>query len=242
MTVSEREELWLREFAAKSGEDIAELLKKRGSGYPLAYLIGSQPFHEIELKITPDVLVPRPETEELVERVLKEAKPCGKGLDLGCGSGAIALALAHALPDWTFTATDISQNALELAKENAKDLGLDSRVTFRLGSWFEALPTDDAYDLIVTNPPYVGEMEEIDKGASFEPKLALFAGPDGLDCYRAILPLAASHLKEGGLFFGECGPYHAAALLELAKESGFASPEILKDYSGRDRFIRALKA
>lgn len=242
MTVSEREELWLREFAAKSGEDIAELLKKRGSGYPLAYLIGSQPFFEIELKITPDVLVPRPETEELVELVLKEAKPKGKGVDLGCGSGAIALALAHALPGWTFTATDISQKALELAKENAKKLGLDSRVDFRLGSWFEALPDSETYDLIVTNPPYVGETEEIDKGASFEPKIALFAGPDGLDCYRAILPLAASHLKEGGLFFGECGPYHAAALLELAKGSGFASPEILKDYSGRDRFIRALKA
>lgn len=242
MTVSEREELWLREFAAKSGEDIAELLKKRGSGYPLAYLIGSQPFFEIELKITPDVLVPRPETEELVELVLKEAKPKGKGVDLGCGSGAIALALAHALPGWTFTATDISQKALELAKENAKKLGLDSRVDFRLGSWFEALPDSETYDLIVTNPPYVGETEEIDKGASFEPKIALFAGPDGLDCYRAILPLAASHLKEGGLFFGECGPYHAAALLELAKGSGLASPEILKDYSGRDRFIRALKA
>ena len=242
MTVSEREELWLREFAEKSGEDFAELLEKRDSGYPLAYIIGSQPFHEIELRITPDVLVPRPETEELVERVLKEAKPSGKGLDLGCGSGAIALSLAHALPGWTFTASDISQKALELARENAKALGLDSRVDFRLSSWFEALPALETYDLIVTNPPYVGETEEIDEGASFEPKTALFAGPDGLDCYRAILPLAASHLKEGGLFFGECGPYHAAALLELAKKCGLASSEILKDYSGRDRFIRALKA
>lgn len=241
MTVSEREELWLREFAAKSGEDLAELLKKRGSGYPLAYLIGSQPFHEIELKITPDVLVPRPETEELVERVLKEIKPFGKGLDLGCGSGAIALALAHALPLWTFTATDISQKALDLAKENAKNLGLDSRVSFRLGSWFEALPNDDTYDLIVTNPPYVGEMEEIDEGAAYEPKIALFAGPDGLDCYRAILPLASSRLKDGGLFMGECGPYHAQALLELAKGLGLGSAEILKDYSGRDRFLRAVK-
>ena len=241
MTVSEREELWLREFAAKSGEDLAELLKKRGSGYPLAYLIGSQPFHEIELKITPDVLVPRPETEELVERVLKEIKPFGKGLDLGCGSGAIALALAHALPLWTFTATDISQKALDLAKENAKNLGLDSRVSFRLGSWFEAVPEGETYDLIVTNPPYVGEMEDIDEGAAYEPKIALFAGPDGLDCYRLILPKAKDYLKEGGLFFGECGPYHAQALLELAKGLGLGSAEILKDYFGRDRFLRAVK-
>lgn len=241
MTVSEREELWLREFAAKSGEDFAELLEKRKTGYPLAYLIGSQPFHEIELKITPDVLVPRPETEELVERVLKEAKPSGKGLDLGCGSGAIALSLAHALPGWTFTASDISQKALELARENAKALGLDSRVAFCLGSWFEALPTDETYDLIVTNPPYVGETEEIDEGAAFEPKIALFAGPDGLDCYRLILPKAKDYLNFGGLFFGECGPYHAGSLLELAKGTGFGSAEILKDYSGRDRFLRAVK-
>lgn len=241
MTVSEREELWLREFAAKSGEDFAELLEKRKTGYPLAYLIGSQPFHEIELKITPDVLVPRPETEELVERVLKEAKPSGKGLDLGCGSGAIALSLARALPGWTFTATDISENALELAKENAKNLGLDSRVSFRLGSWFEAVPEGETFDLIVTNPPYVGDTEEIDLGASYEPKLALFAGPDGLDCYRLILPKAKDYLNFGGLFFGECGPYHAASLLELAKESGLKSPAVIKDYSGRDRFLRAVK-
>lgn len=241
MTVSEREELWLREFAEKSGEDLSALLEKRALGYPLAYIIGSQPFHEIELKITPDVLVPRPETEELVELVLREAKPEGRGVDLGCGSGAIALSLARALPGWTFTATDISENALELAKENAKNLGLDSRVSFRLGSWFEAVPEGETYDLIVTNPPYVGEMEDIDEGAAYEPKIALFAGPDGLDCYRLILPKAKDYLKEGGLFFGECGPYHAQALLELAKGLGLGSAEILKDYSGRDRFLRAVK-
>ncbi len=241
MTVSEREELWLREFAEKSGNDLPSLLEKRASGYPLAYIIGSQPFHEIELKITPDVLVPRPETEELVELVLREAKPEGKGVDLGCGSGAIALSLARALPGWTFTATDISENALELAKENAKNLGLDSRVSFRLGSWFEAVLDGEKYDLIITNPPYVGTSEEIDLGASYEPKLALFAGPDGLDCYRLILPKAKDYLNFGGLFFGECGPYHAGSLLELAKESGLRSPDIIKDYSGRDRFIRAIK-
>lgn len=241
MTEIEREELWLREFAEKSGEDFNALLKKRESGYPLAYIIGSQPFHEIELKITPDVLVPRPETEEMVERILKEAKPAGMGLDLGCGSGAIALALAHALPKWTFTATDISKKALELAKENAKDLGLDQRVAFRLGSWFEALPKGETYDLIVTNPPYVGNTEEIDLGATFEPKIALFAGPDGLDCYRLILLKVKDYLKSGGLFMGECGPYHAQSLLKLAKEAGLKSAEILKDYSGRDRFIRAVK-
>jgi len=241
MTETEREELWLREFAAESGEDLAELLKKREAGVPLAYLIGSQPFHEIELKVTNDVLVPRPETEEMVERILKEVKKEGRGLDLGCGSGAIALALAHALPDWIFTATDVSPKALELAKENAKDLGLDHRVTFYLGSWFEALPEGETYDLIATNPPYVGDTEEIDLGATHEPKIALFAGPDGLDCYRLILPKVKDHLKEGGLFMGECGPYHANALLELAKEAGLAEAEILKDYSGKDRFIRAVR-
>lgn len=241
MTETEREELWLREFAAKSGEDLNELLKKRKAGVPLAYLIGSQPFHEIELKITSDVLVPRPETEEMVERIIKEVKKEGRGLDLGCGSGAIALALAHALPEWTFTATDISSKALDLAKENAKDLGLDHRVTFYLGSWFEVIPEGETFDLIVTNPPYVGNTEEIDLGAAHEPKIALFAGSDGLDCYRLILPKVKDHLKEGGTFMGECGPYHANALLELAKEAGLAEAEILKDYSGRDRFIRAVK-
>ena len=241
MTVSEREELWLREFAAKTGGDLAELLEKRKAGVPLAYLIGSQPFHEIELKITPDVLVPRPETEELVERVLKEAKEEGRGLDLGCGSGAIVLALSKALPKWRFTATDVSKEALSLAEENAALLGLSNMVDFLLGSWWNALPEDAVFDLIVTNPPYVGTDEEIDSGAMREPKIALFAGPDGLDAYRAILPEVASRLKEGGLFFGECGPFHGSALLALAKEAGLANAMILKDYSGRDRFIRAQK-
>ena len=237
----DREEAWLREFAEKNSLDVEPLLKKLKEGVPLAYLIGTQPFHEIELKVDERVLVPRPETEELVERLLSVLPKKGEGLDLGCGSGAIALALSKALPEWRFTATDVSNEALSLAGENAALLGLSPRVDFQLGSWWDAVPDGAIFDLIVTNPPYVGTGEEIDLGASFEPRLALFAGPDGLDAYRKILPNVKAHLKPGALFAGECGPFHGKALLELAKASGLSDASILRDRAGRERFIFARK-
>jgi release factor glutamine methyltransferase len=237
----DREEAWLLEFAKKNGLDVEPLLKKRNEGVPLAYLMGTQPFHEIVLKVDERVLVPRPETEELVEHLLAALPPKGVGLDLGCGSGAIALALSKALPEWRFTATDVSGEALSLARENAALLGLSLRVDFQLGSWWDAVPNDAVFDLIVTNPPYVGTGEEIDLGASFEPRLALFAGLDGLDAYREILPNVKAHLKPGALFAGECGPFHGKALLELAKEFGLSDACILKDRAGRERFLFARK-
>lgn len=235
--LSKREEAWIREFALNNSLDPGSLLEQRKKGVPLAYILGTQPFHEIELKVSPAVLVPRPETEELVERLLAVLPPSGSGLDLGCGSGALCLALAHALPGWTFDATDISGEALAVAKENAAALGLGERVSFYQGDWWGAPPSGGLYDLVVTNPPYVGTGEEIDLGASHEPALALFAGPDGLDAYRAILPGAKASLKKGGIFAGECGPYHSGALLKLAEEAGFAGAGILEDRSGRPRFL-----
>ena len=244
-SLESREVRWICEcvfqnFSPEEREGVLlELLEKRGKGVPLAYLLGTQPFYNIELKVTPDVLVPRPETEELEERLLKILPKKGVGLDLGCGSGAIALALAKALPDWRFSAVDVSSAALGVAKENALNLKLDRRVSFYLGSWFEPLPLEESYDLIVTNPPYVGTEEEIDLGATFEPALALFAGKDGLEEYRAILPSVKNRLNPGGFFAGECGPYHGSALLELAKKAGLKKAKILKDASGRDRFLFA---
>ncbi|MBR5902354.1 peptide chain release factor N(5)-glutamine methyltransferase [bacterium] len=240
-----REAAWICEYVFRNfppeerEEKVLEFLEKRKSGFPLAYLLGTQPFHAIELKVTPEVLVPRPETEELVENLLKVLPEAGTGLDLGCGSGAIALALAKALPHWRFSAVDVSPAALSVAKENAASLRLEDQVSFYLGSWFDPLPEDSCYDLIVTNPPYVGTKEEIDLGATFEPPLALFAGEDGLEAYKSILPEAARRLKKDGLFAGECGPYHGSALLELAKNAGLTKAKILKDASGRDRFLFA---
>ncbi|MBO7435099.1 peptide chain release factor N(5)-glutamine methyltransferase [bacterium] len=240
------EAVWISEFVFKNfppeeqEEKVLEFLEKRKSGFPLAYILGTQPFHNLEVSVTPDVLVPRPETEEMVERVLSIVPRSGIGLDLGCGCGAICLALAHALPTWRFDAVDISPGALAVAKNNAAQLRLDGQVDFYLGSWFDPLPEDRSYDLIITNPPYVGTGEEIDLGATFEPPLALFAGEDGLQAYRSILPVAAKRLKKGGLFAGECGPYHGSELIKLAYEAGFPGAKIFRDASGRERFLLAL--
>ena len=242
--LNSREAIWLAEEIIKRGEGeklAKEWAKRRAKGEPLAYILESQPFHNINLKINNSVLVPRPETEELIEIALKSVakKSNGLALDLGTGSGALALALANALTSWKVIGTELSLSAFNLAKENAKNLSLEERVTFYQGSWFSPLTKEVAFDLIVTNPPYVGTEEKIDRGATFEPALALFAGKDGLNAYREILPEVKKFLKPDGIFLGECSPLQADALCELALRNGLSHPKILLDSQGRKRFLFA---
>lgn len=186
---------------AQSEERFRALIAKRSAGEPVAYLVGLQPFWDFELKVTPDTLIPRPETELLVEQAL-ERIPQGtpyKVADLGTGTGAIALAIASERPSVALIATDQSSHTLQIARENAHRLGIE-RVEFRQGSWFEPL-LDEQFDLILSNPPYVEpDSPYLRRGdLRFEPEKALIgAGLDGLGDVRNIIESAPAHLKEAG--------------------------------------------
>src|ERR1700735_2954099 len=178
----------------------AELIAQRAHGVPIAYLTGTREFWSLPLKVSPAVLVPRPETEILVEHalaLLPRDEVCSV-LDLGTGSGAIALSLAHERPCWAITGVDISPAALDIAAQNAHDLIL-SHVRWRLGSWFGPLP-GERFHLIVANPPYIAGNDAALSALSAEPAAALIAGPTGIEALRDIIAQAPGHLHaRGGL-------------------------------------------
>jgi release factor glutamine methyltransferase len=213
----------------------AELIAKRAGGIPIAYLTGSREFWSLPLKVSPAVLVPRPETEILVERVL-EVMPrdahCSV-LDLGTGSGAIALSLAHERPRWAITGVDISSAALDIAAQNAKILSL-SNVQWRLGSWFDAVPAE-RFHLIVANPPYIAAHDPALAALRAEPAAALIAGRDGLEALRAIIGRASGHLRARGWLALEHGNTQAEDVARLLDEQGFDSIRTYSDFSGRPR-------
>lgn len=198
---------------------------ERGRGRPVAQLTGRREFWSLELRVTPDVLTPRPETELLVERALAclPARGVPRVLDLGTGSGAVALAIATERPDCAILATDLSGAALAVARSNAAALGCD-RLRFAAGDWYAAVPAE-SFDVIVSNPPYVADHEWPTTGRElgFEPRIALAAGPDGLDALRAIAAGAISRLASGGWLLVEHGAGQAAAVRALLAAAGFDS-------------------
>ena len=215
-----------------------ELIKQRLSGIPIAYLTGSREFWSLDFLITPDVLIPRPETETLVELALgflPFGQP-GKILDLGTGSGAIAIAIALERPCTDVVAVDVSSQALELAGRNADRLG-GTNVSFRRGDWFAALGPDERFDLIVSNPPYVAEHDPHlrQDDVRFEPKPALASGIDGLDDLRKIIGAARSHLNEGGWLLFEHGYDQSKQTEELLRAAGFTKISTHLDLQGQPR-------
>ena len=218
-----------RELTPEEQGDFERLLARRVAGEPLAYLTGSREFWSLELEVTKDVLVPRPETELLVEWGLALAP--ASVLDLGTGSGAIALALAKELPRASVTAVDVSVAALAVARANARRLGVAS-VEFRAGSWFDGL---GAFDLVVSNPPYVAENDPHLADLKFEPALALTSGVDGLDALREIVAQAPRHLGPGGWLLVEHGGTQGPAVRELFRMAGFGSIETRRDLAGLER-------
>jgi release factor glutamine methyltransferase len=224
-------------------ETLRPLVKRRAAREPLQYILGSVDFAGIRLAVDARALIPRPETEELVgiltER-LRDAPPA-RILDLGTGSGALALALAHAFPDAKVTATDASAEALDLARENAARNNLSERLTLLEGSWWDALPAEASFDLIVSNPPYLTEAElqtAAPEVADHEPHCALVAGSEGMADLQVILAGVQSFLAEGGLLALETGIAQTAALEALATENGLQG-ETLEDLSQRPRFFFA---
>lgn len=213
---------------------------QRARHYPLQYLIGDVPFLDVILRVTPAVLIPRPETEFLAARLIEKIRGVPERhmrcLDLGTGSGCLAVALADALPHTQWHATDVSSAALAVAQENAQRAGVMDRVTFVCGAWWDAVPTDAVYDIIVTNPPYIACDAELPADVQHEPAVALYAGDDGCDAYRAILARVPEFLAPDGLFCGEIGAEQAPHLREYAEETGMHY-SFSKDATSRVRYI-----
>ncbi len=228
-------------------ETMRGYVARRGKREPLQYIQGQTQFHDLTLKCDQRALIPRPETEQLVELVKDKGPEIDQELhilDLGTGTGAIALALAMHFPRARVVATDASEDALELAKENALLCGMQNRVEFVLSDWFNNVDTGDLFDLIVSNPPYLtrSELEEAESEVrDFEPKSALVATNDGLEDLLAIIAAAFPLLGDGGTLWLETGIEQHPALLEACGKFGYSESEGIDDWSGRPRFVRARK-
>jgi len=210
---------------------------RRARGEPIAYLVGTRGFHAIELHVTSGVLIPRAETEVLVDLAL-QCIPVGvdcRVADLGTGSGAIALAIAHARTQARVVATDISEAALEVARGNAERLRTGN-VEFRQGDWCASL-ADERFDVIVSNPPYIAEGDpHLHEGdLRFEPAAALASGADGLDAIRAIVRIAREHLRNGGWLLLEHGFEQGGDVRDLLLDHGYAEVFTRRDLEGRER-------
>ncbi|MFW6330916.1 MAG: peptide chain release factor N(5)-glutamine methyltransferase [Gemmatimonadota bacterium] len=221
------------------------VVRRRAAREPLQYITGEAHFRELTLRVDPRVLIPRPETEVLVGAVLEWASARGVGgvaLDLGTGSGAIALSLLTEGPFERVVATDVSDGALELAGQNAARAGVAARLELRPGPLWDPIGGGEEYDVIVANPPYVPDSERdglMAEVRDHEPEVALFAGPRGLDVIEGIVQGAPAHLVEGGLVALEVGLGQASAVATLMRSGGFAEPRILKDLTGRERMVLA---
>jgi len=236
---------------------ISSVLKRRSFGEPIQYILGETEFFGLEFKVNPDVFIPRPETEIFVETVIDIVKASTpplragagskrqsvKALDLGTGSGCIAVSLAKFLPNLEITATDISDKAIEIAQSNARLNNVADRVKFVKSDLFSAFSSNlRAFDMIVSNPPYIpsSEIKNLQSEVKFEPAMALDGGSDGLDFYRSIISNSPDYLKEGGFLIMEMGFDQKETIKDIFRASGdFTIVEIVKDFNSIDRVIVA---
>jgi release factor glutamine methyltransferase len=216
------------------------LVSRRARREPVQYILGRTEFWSLPITVTPAVLIPRPDTETLVEEALKKALPSCAILDIGTGSGAVALALAHDLQDASIEGIDISAEALAVAMANARRNGLENRVAFRQADMRD--PGGGPFDLIVANPPYIpdedfaGLMPEV---REFEPRLALAGGADGLDCYRWLATVAVRILRPGGWLLVEIGCGQASHVCNIFNENGMIEFFSAQDAAGKERVAGA---
>lgn len=223
-----------QEIPPLRAEQIAQLVQRRLAGEPVAYLVGSREFFGLALRVTPDVLIPRPETELLVELAIERLPQGGRVLDLGTGSGAIAIAIAHARPDAQVTALDCSVAAIDVARGNA--VANQARVDFLVSDWYEGI-SGKRFDLVVSNPPYIaaGDTHLSQGDLRFEPPDALTDHGDGLGALRHIIDGAQARLDAGGWLLVEHGYDQAAAVRGLLSAAGFASVQSWRDLAGIER-------
>ncbi|MGB7547259.1 MAG: peptide chain release factor N(5)-glutamine methyltransferase [Terracidiphilus sp.] len=225
------------------GREFRALIERRLAGEPIQHITGETEFYGLPFRVTPDVLIPRPETEHLVEKVLALAAGlrAPRIVDVGTGSGAIAVALAHKLPHAQITATDLSAAALDLARENAERNGVAARIRFLRGDLLAPV-AGEAFDIIVSNPPYVSTADRASLSVEvrdYEPALALFAGPDGLDIYRRLIPHAFAALTSGGFLALEIGFGQSPAIRTILADSGFEPIEFVADLQNIPRVASA---
>lgn len=225
-------------LSQKEWQTFHDLVCQRAKGLPIAYLTGTREFWSLPLKVSGDTLIPRPETELLVELSLKllADKPQAKLLDLGTGSGAIALACASERPDWQISACDCNAGALEIAKENAASLGLGN-INFFLSDWFEKIPENQKFDAIISNPPYIAANDpHLSLGdLRFEPSLALISGEDGLTAIQHIIQHSLARLKPDGLLLLEHGFDQKSVIRSMLNEYGYCQVQCWQDWQENDR-------
>jgi release factor glutamine methyltransferase len=236
------------ELSTEEQAQYEDVVRERARGCPTQYITGHQEFWGLDLLVSPAVLIPRPETEHVIETVLELVNGYsfdGPGrlhlLDVGNGSGCIALALASELPHAEIHACDISEEALETARINAARLGMGGKVLFRKSDLLSVY-AGEKFDFIVSNPPYVGEADadKVQKQVrEFEPRIAVFSGQEGLDVYRKLVPQAHEHLKEGGWFVTEIGFSEEAKVRELL--AGWTDVQVTADLQGIPRVVAARK-
>jgi release factor glutamine methyltransferase len=251
----QRERLYLylhgeEELTAKLAEDYLDTVQRRGAGEPLAYITGIKEFMGLNFRVGKGVLIPRPETEHLVEGVinwfngsrlqLKNDEPCCI-LDLGTGCGNIALSLVYFLPGVMAVGVDISKKALKMALLNATELGLRDRVKFLNGDYWQALSGEkQKFHAIVSNPPYipVKMLASLSREVQQEPLIALDGGTDGLEAYRKIFSRVREYLNPSGLLALEVGAGQAGSVLEMGRKAGFFKKnDVIKDYAGVERVV-----
>jgi release factor glutamine methyltransferase len=231
-----------RPLAAAELARFRELFKRRRSGEPVAYLLGTREFYGITLRVDARVLVPRPDSERLVEVALERTRArsmLGSALDLCTGSGCIAIAFARQRPTWDVTATDISKDALAVARDNAHRTGAIRNLRLRHGSLFDAVPAE-RFDLVTGNPPYIPSADIAGLPADvrdFEPRLALDGGADGLDLVREIAKRGPGFLKPGGLLALEIQYDQGDSASAALREHGFRDVQVAQDLGGRDRVV-----
>lgn len=225
-----------------------EYVKRRAGGEPIAYILGEKAFMRNVFKVTPDTLIPRPETELLAESVISAAKAMRPGgdvkiLDIGTGSGAIIVSLLDYLPEAKGVGVDISAGALAAARENAENIGVLPRLGLLQSDVFSRVPKDKKFDIIVSNPPYVPAADIAGLAADVrrEPRGALDGGKDGLDFYRRIAAEAMEHMAPTALLAFEVGIYQSGAVRELCMAAGFKATAVRKDYGGIERMVFAVK-
>ena len=236
------------QLAAEELARFRELVRRRGKREPVAYITGYKEFWSLRLAVTPDVLIPRPDTEVLVEEAAKMMKLRITGgacriLDIGTGSGAIALALAKEIPDAAIVGLDVSAQALAVAQANARSFDFGDRVQFICGDSLRSVPDGERFDAIVSNPPYIpsADIDMLEPEIkNFEPRLALDGGPDGLDFYRALIPQMHRYLCAGGFVALETGATQGLAVSELLAATGsYGDVRLVKDYAQKHRVVCA---
>ncbi len=237
-----------RVLSSEEIQTIQALVARRAAGEPLAYIVGSKEFFGLDFQVTSDTLIPRPETEHVIELIedLYRKGDAFHFADLGTGSGIIAITLAHLFSKATGVAVDLSPGALQVAQINAVAHAVNGQLEFREGDFTEPLFESDTFDLVVSNPPYVTEQEYNDASlevTGFEPVTALVSGADGLDHIRAMLPLVEDMLKPGGHFFVEMGWQQGENIISLVDNNypNFKDVRIVKDLSGHDRVVAMRK-